>query len=230
MMLAALRWLRAQHPDVELIIDFRNAPRVVQEAFIASDLLFEDARTCTARPDVALEHVVYPLHGRDPYMHGLARALGDAIGRNIEPDRDDLPFGMLPRAPASALAMAGHGKGVTRGGKEWGFENFTALAVQLADRGFQLRQVGGPRDHALPGVAQHLGCSFSALVGLLLSARAFIGVENGLMVLAGFLRVPVVTIYDGAPGAERVDFDQHLKIRERVSPLEALERIESWLG
>lgn len=230
--LAALRWLRSQHPDVELIIDFRNAPRVVQEAFGASDLLYDDARESSLRPDVAIDHLVYPIKSTEPYMAGIARVLGDAVGRHIEPDYKDLPFhGIRNGAGAlNILSMVGHGKGVKRGGKEWGRENFAALAGQLAGDGFEIWQVGGPRDFALPGAVNHLGCSFMALIGLLVSARAFIGLENGLMVLAGFLRVPMVTIYDGAPGADRVDFEHHLKIREPVSPSEALERITTWLG
>lgn len=234
LVLAALRWLRAQHPDVELVIDFRNAPRIVQEAYAASDLIYDDARENDARPDIAIPHLVYPIKSSEPYMSGIARVLGDAVGRHIEPNLADLPFQNLKRVSplARALAMVGHGKGVKRGGKEWGRDNFTALAEEFILQGFEIRQVGGPRDFVIPklGVAHYLGCSFAALAGVLLSARAFVGLENGLMVLAGFLRVPMVTIYDGAPGADRVSFEQHLKIREPVSPGEALERITAWLG
>lgn len=230
--LAALRWLRSQHPDVELIIDFRNAPRVVQEAFAASDLVYEDARETTARADVSIPHLVYPMKSNEPYMTGIARGLSEAVARRIEPDNTDLPFRQLQRVSplARVLSMVGHGKGVRRGGKEWGRENFAELAEEFVAHGFEIRQVGGPRDFVIPGVAHYLGCSFVALAGILLSARAFVGLENGLMVLAGFLRVPMVTIYDGAPGADRVAFEQHLKIREPVSPSEALERITTWLG
>lgn len=230
--LATLRWLRTQHPDVELIIDFRNAPRIVQEAFGASDLIYEDVRLATDRADVSIPHLVYEFRSREPYLHGLARALGDAIGRHIEPDRNDLPFAHVQRVNPrpKMLTTVGHGKGIKRGGKEWGRQNFVELAAQLGDAGFEIHQLGGPRDFEIPGVAHHLGCTFPALAGLLVSARAFIGLENGLMVLAGFLRVPMVTIYDGAPGADRVDFDHHLKIREAISPIAALERITQWLA
>lgn len=231
MVLAALRWLRKQHPDVELVIDFRNAPHIVQEAFAASDLIFEDARTCTDRPDVSIGHLVYPLRGAEPYMTGIARMLSDVTGRRIEPDRNDLPFAKIARPvpDARAFSIVGHGKGITRGGKEWGRENFTALSVLLLELGYELRQVGGARDFPLPGAAHCLGGTFAAAASLLLSTRAFIGIENGLMVLAGFLRMPLVTIYDGAPGAERIDFDRHLKITPHASPRAVLNEITQWL-
>lgn len=231
MVLAALRWLRKQHPDVDLIIDFRNAPHIVQEAFAASDLIFQDARTCTDRPDVSIGHLVYPLRGVEPYMTGIARMVSEVTGRQVVPDRNDLPFAKIER-PASdsrAFSIVGHGKGITRGGKEWGKENFVVLSQLLLELGYELRQVGGARDFPLPGATHCLGGTFAAAAAALMSTHAFIGIENGLMVLAGFLRVPLVTIYDGAAGADRIDFDQHLKIAEHASPRSVLNQITQWL-
>jgi hypothetical protein len=124
--------------------------------------------------------------------------------------------------------MIGHGKRRIRDGKEWGFENFAALACQLLDTGHEVIQIGADNDWRLPRASAHvMGASANEVLSVLMGARVFIGIENGMMVLCGYLGVPQITIYNGHGYPTRVDFEKQLKITSEMDPDGVMEAVDA---
>jgi hypothetical protein len=236
--LAVLKFVQRQRPEVGLFVDFRalraraGLPPLVRQLYDESDVRFTHG-ICPREGMVTHDSLVYRKYPPVLYLESTVAHLNDQTGLGIRYEPGVFP---VFRSAASVtqrgdyVVMVSQGKRRDRYRKEWGYANFAALALMLARAGVTLVQLGRSGDGHLPGVRSRvMGEHASSVVRLLAGARAFVGIENGLMVLAGYLGVPQVTIYDGAPNADRVDFAGQAKITGRTEPPEAAAAIKNWL-
>jgi hypothetical protein len=232
MALNCVLFVNRQRPDVDVYVDFRAArtlPDLIPQAFAASNVRITSGRL-PPRAKRTSDSLVYRKLPPQNYIESMVHHLNDQIDLGIEYERHVFPQFGIPRSKGDYIVMLSQGKRRVRGGKEWGTPNLQALAIQLIAAGIEVRQIGSRHDCPLTGVAvRHLGASFHTVAHVLASARAFVGLENGIMILAGFLRVPQVTIYDGASRPQRVDFDDQLKLTQRIEPPQAAAEVLKWL-
>lgn len=191
------------------------------------------------QPYLDLWELIYRKWPPAGYIASTAQNWTDETGLALEHEP-----GVFPRfGPQSSpltwrgggyVAMVAHGKTTERGGREWGWQNWAALADELA-RHVPVVQVGKITDRPLRAACgRYLGRRFLDVARVLCGARYYVGPENGIAVLAGFLGVPHAVVYDGyqtdPPLArqDRLDFARELKIVERLEVLEVLERLHTW--
>jgi hypothetical protein len=234
--LAVLKYVNRQRPDLPCYVDFRSVtqgtlPPIVPELYALSDVHYSSGHGppgTTATRD----SLVYRKWPPELYIASTVEHLNDQTGLGIHYEP-----GVYPRFPMAEgiergdhVVMIAHGKRRRRMRKEWGLDNMRQLASSLAQRGVKIVQIGASVDSALPAASAHyLGAPAREVIRLLASARAYIGLENGIMVLAGFLGVPQVTIYDGASNPTRCDFAGQTKIVNRIEPPDASRSIFKWL-
>lgn len=233
--LAVAKLLNRQRPDVELFVDFNlgNAyklPDLVPQAFACSDVVYHTGRPASAAR-VTRDSLVYRAFPPENYIESTVLHLNDQTGVGIRYERHVFPdFGVRHTGDGDYVVMIAHGKRRERHRKEWGVANLSALARRLADAGLRVVQIGASTDRRLEAADGHvLGAHFSTVADVLAGARAYVGLENGIAVLAGYLGVPQVTIYDGHSHPCRLDFERHLKIAERIEPPAAATRVLAWL-
>lgn len=231
MALACLKMAQRQRPEIPLYADYAKAralPALVPQAFGDSDVRIEPGHA-PARARVTRDSLVYRKRPPENYIESMLLHLNDQTGLGIEYEHRLFPRFRAARRPGRYLVMVGQGKRRERHRKEWGSSNLQQLA-QILGRHYEIRQIGGRWDAQLPGTTLSLrGAHFNQVRDQLAGARAFIGLENGMMILAGFLGIPQVTIYDGHSDPIRSDFDNHLKIAERIEPPAAAELIRPWI-
>lgn len=236
--LAVLKFVNRQRPDVALHVDFsaRRAraglPPLVRQLYDQSDVAF----TPTPGPPggmVTADSLVYRAYPPANYIESTVLHLNAQTGLGIRYEPGVYPVFRAAATVAQRgdyVVMVSQGKRRDRFRKEWGYANFHALALRLSRLGVPVVQLGKPSDAHLTGVRHRvLGAHAGDVVRLLSGARAFVGIENGLMVLAGYLGVPQVTIYDGAPNVDRTNFAGQAKIAARIEPPEAAAVISKWL-
>lgn len=231
--------VQRQRPDLELFVDFsmphRGAtlPPLVRQAYEASDLVYtqlDEGRRKQLEPNrrppepylETADSLVYRAWPPDCYIESTVLHLNTQTGLGIEYEPGVYPDFRIRHSPGGRyVVMIGHGKRRERHRKEWGYANLVELAQRIQAQGYDVIQVGAAWDQRIPGCARYvLGEKFGTLAHVLCNARAYVGLENGVMVLAGFLGVPQVTIYDGSPGVPRTDFPGQTKIAERLEPAE----------
>ncbi len=236
--LAVLKFVNRQRPDVDCFVDFRSVPPdrgkrfmlqpIVSELYADSDVIYSPGRG----PDGTLatrDDLVYRKWPPDNYIESTVHHLNDQTGFDIRYEPGVYPtFRSAQAERGDYVVMVGHGKSRIRTGKEWGIENFRELAYMLSARGIRVVQVGSAYDGDVAD-ERYLGASGSKVVELLSGARAYVGLENGIMVLAGYLGVPQVTIYDGHSNPTRINFAKQMKMVRRVEPPEAAERVTAFL-
>lgn len=236
--LAVLKMVQRQRPDVDLWVDFRalrvraGLPPLVRQLYEESDVRYSSGIP-PVRGMVTADSLVYRKYPPALYLESTVAHLNDQTGLGIVYEPGVYPtFRSSSRSPKRGdyVVIVSQGKRRDRYRKEWGLSNFLQLATKLAAAGVPLVQLGRASDAHLPHCRYRvLGAHASDVVALLAGARAFVGLENGLMVLAGYLGVPQLTIYDGAQGPDRVDFPNHAKLTRRIEPPEAAAEVLHWL-
>lgn len=236
--LAVLKYVNRQRPEIPVFVEFAahrsraGLPPLVRQLYEDSDVTWTASTGAPAGTLATRDSLVYRARPPESYLASTVEHLNQQTGLGVRYEPGVFPaFRGASPARGGYVCLIGQGKRRDRIGKEWGFVNFSGLARDLRHRGVELVQVGRASDPHLPGVSRRfLGGSGRDLVRLLSGARAFVGIENGIMVLAGFLGVPQVTIYDGyVLNATRTDFPGQAKLLERIEPPEAGARIFSWL-
>lgn len=236
--LAVLKMVNRQRPYVPVHVDFSASraraglPRIVRDLYEDSDVTWRPG--IGAPPTmITRDSLVYRKWPPVLYIESTVEHLNDQTGLGIRYEPGVFPT-FRSAKPAHEIGdhvcIIAQGKRRERTGKEWGFLNFLLLARELHRRGVNLVQIGRASDPHLQGVSRRvLGAHGTEVVRTLSTARAFIGIENGVMVLAGFLGVPQVTIYDGHSNPSRCDFAGQAKLTKKIEPPEAAERIFHWL-
>lgn len=224
--LAVMRLVQRQRPDVEIHVSFRTTGEplqpIVPEAFAASDLEFRLG--VPSKLHLSTGHFVYTRRSSATYIADMVEVLNARTGLGIVHAPAYPVFRFPQPRERGYVALVSQGKGSATP-KDWGTANFSKLAELLADH-VELVQIGARGDAPLPGVSRRiLGESFTRVAQALAGARAFVGIENGMMVLAGFLRVPQLTIYCNTGRPDRVAFDNHIKIRDRAAPAAVAEGV-----
>lgn len=235
--LAVLKLVNRQRPDIPIYVDFTvkgglTLPRLVPEAFEASDVIYTAGRP-VGPALFTNDSLVYRAYPPANYVESTVLHLNQQTGLNIEFEPDVLPsWGIQWEPPGSDyIVMISHGKRRDRHAKEWGYKNLDRLADMLASAGHKIIQVGSAHDGYLNAARdRYLGRPFHEVAPLLANARAYIGLENGIAVLAGWLGVPTCVIYDGHSWPDRLEAPRLCKIPERIEPGPAFERINTWLG
>lgn len=234
--LAVCKMVNRQRPDVELVVHHRLRNGLPAQAWRVSDVRYRSARP-SRRDFCDVYELIYRKWPPNGYIESTVANWNDLTPWPIEYEPGVYPEfrNTPPRSNGGFALMVGHSKMTERGNREWGHVNWRALATDLS-RTMPVIQVGAARDLHLPNVsARYLGDTFVQLVRLMRSCRFYCGPENGLTVLAGYLGVPQVTMYDGHQvdppfnRAERLDFADHLKIERPVEPPEAYEEVMTWL-
>jgi ADP-heptose:LPS heptosyltransferase len=208
LMLQALKHINRQHPDIECFIDFdlkpiggraRYLPHLVRDAFAASDVAWKTLSM--GKPehgfDLEIPHVVYGRHRKDAtYLEGMLEQLAEALDRELVCDPELVPEFRFDRetpwAERAYFAFQPQSKSETRW-KEWGMSRFEELGARIHDElGLGVVQLGASDDHYLMGFPcdRFLGAPFSIVAAVLKGAIGFVGLENGIAVLASLLRVP----------------------------------------
>lgn len=236
--LAVLKLVNRQRPNVSVHVDFSASraraglPPIVRHLYEDSDVTWRPG-IGTPPTMITRDSLVYRKWPPDLYLESTVEHLNDQTGLGIRYEHGVYPKFRSARPAAEVgdhVCIIGQGKRRDRSGKEWGYLNFLALARDLNRRGVTLVQIGRASDAQLQGVARKvLGGHGTDVVRTLSTARAFIGIENGLMVLAGFLGVPQVTIYDGHSNPTRCDFAGQAKLTKKIEAPEAGDRIFHWL-
>lgn len=235
--LAVLKYVNRQRPGLPCFVDFSarrvraGLPQVVRQLYEDSDVQYRPGIGPAGTLTTA-DSLVYRKWPPELYLESTVEHLNDQTGLGIRYEPGIYPkFRSARSGPrGDHVVMVSQGKRRDRYLKEWGFVNFHALARMLARRGLRIVQIGRASDPHLQNVGHRcLGAHASDVVRLLSSARAFIGLENGIMVLAGYLGVPQVTIYDGASNPSRCNFEGQAKLTKKIEPPEAADRIFQWL-
>lgn len=230
MALACLKFVNRQRPDVRCFVDFaaaRNLPSLIPEAFEASDVYYAPGKPAGEPTWATRDSLVYRKWPPVSYIESMLVHLNDQTGLGLEFEPGVYPSWHAKREPRDYVVLISQGKRRARQLKEWGCDNFQALATLLTRAGYDVVQIGARIDMPLRDVSRHvLGQKFVDVLQVLARARGFIGIENGMMVLAGFLGVPQITIYDGDKGvmarAPRCVFPHQVQLVGRTEPDEAL--------
>jgi ADP-heptose:LPS heptosyltransferase len=228
MSLAVMKMVERQRPDVEIHVSFSTIGEplqsIVPEAFRASNLRFRVG--VPSKIHLSTGHFVYRRRNSTHYIADMVEVLNERTGLGIVYEPESYPRFRYP-APRSQqyVALVSHGKGGGGMRKDWGPGNFGRLAELLADR-VDLIQIGAQGDAPLRAASErYLGGPFYEAASVIAGAQLFVGIENGLMVLAGFLGCPQATIYCDTGRPERLTFANHLQIRERATPESVAERV-----
>jgi ADP-heptose:LPS heptosyltransferase len=227
--LGCIKYVNRQRPDVEIHCAFHKArqlPTIVPELFRLSDARYSEGFPDDSTP--THDSLVYRKRPPELFLESTLQHLNDQTGLGVRYEHGVYPsFNAVPESRGH-IAMIGHGKKRIRAGKEWGFENFSELACLLLDSGYEVVQIGADNDWRLPRASSHvMGASADKVLSALVGARLFIGIENGMMVLAGYLGIPQITIYDGNGYPTRVDFDKQLKLTGKTDPDEVMEVVRA---
>jgi hypothetical protein len=235
--LAVAKLVNRQRPDVELYAQHRLPDGMPAQAWRCSDVRWRGSRP--PRPFVEVFELIYRKWPPDDYIESTVANWNDLTPWPIVYEPGILPAfcgGQRWHGHGDYIAMVGHGKTTERGEREWGYPNWAALAAGLAQHA-DVVQVGAARSLLLPSVRErYLGRRFPEVVRVLCGARLYIGPENGVMVLAAFLGVPTITLYDGHKvdppfnRALRTSFENHHKIERRAEWPEVLEEVLAWSG
>lgn len=233
MALTCLKFVNRQRPDTTIFVDFKSArmlPPIIQEAYDASDVIF--TRGIGAPDTIATkDSLVYRDLPPENYIESMVLHLNRQTGLGIEYEHHVFPDFGFTRRHNDYIVMVGQGKRRDRNRKEWGCQNLAKLARLFMDAGHDVRQIGGKWDKQIPGCSRFLrGEQFVNVAHELAGARAFIGLENGMMILAGFLGVRQATIYDGHSRPGRTDFCNHIKLADRIEPDAAARELLQWLN
>jgi hypothetical protein len=217
LMLQAMKHVNVQHPGVELYVDFTLEPRgrrkprdlspLVREAFEASDVRWKPI-TSGVLGCVTVPHLVYGRTEARPYAEGMVAALAEAASLELVYDVRCRPCFTLPEMECFPYFALGTQSKPDNAFKNWGIENFQRLSRRIVvELGHRVIQVGARDEYRLTGfaVGARLGGSFATVASLIGQARAFIGLENGLAVLANFLGVPHFIAYPSGRGFGRLD-------------------------
>lgn len=219
MALAVLKLLNRQHPDVEAYVSFETPrepmPELVPQAFAASDVRYRVG--APKWPCRRTGHLVYT-RGPKPFIEDMAGAFTRRTGIPLTYEPVYPTFRRTVPPGQGYIVMVSQGKRGKDIGKEWGVQNFAALAEILAVD-HEIVQIGGKYDSPLRAASRcYLGQPFDTVASVLTGARLFIGLEDGLTVLAGYLGVSQLTLYCGAGSPDRLTFERQTKLRERVPP------------
>lgn len=228
MALACVKYVNRQRPDVQVFVDFKRIkvgrlPSIIPDLYRASDAVFTEGLG-TEGP-VTHDSLVYRKWPPELYIESMVDHLNLQTDLAIRYEHGVWPEFGQRWIGGNTIVMVGQGKGRKRGGKEWGVLNFAELARLLHRAGLPLIQIGAENDVRLPHARDLCGADARTLVDTLCGARLFIGLENGIMVLAGYLGVPQLTIYDGHSHPTRIQFEHQAKIIERIEPDEVARRI-----
>jgi hypothetical protein len=233
--LAVLKYVNRQRPDIDVYLDFQHVrvgrlPGIVPQLYEYADVRYIDG-VGPADEMVTRDSLVYRRWPPDSFIESTVMHLNDQTGLDIRYEPGVLPsFGICHHGSAGTVVMIGHGKRRQRMGKEWGMENFQELARTLYCAGVKVVQIGSAVDlHLLRASRRVLGQDAGALLETLAEASLFVGIENGMTVLAGYLGVPQLTIYDGNGLPQRMQFARQTKIIERVEPDAVADRVLSML-
>jgi heptosyltransferase-2 len=233
----ARRWLlarelaaRAYNQAIVLPNSFKSAliPRLagigLRTGFVgeARQVLLNDARRldAAALPLMAERFA----HLADARGEPLRRPLPQPLLRVSRPARDTLlaRLGLRTEPPVVCLCPgAEYGPA-----KRWPPEHFASLALQLAERGWQVWLIGSPKDRAIGAQIEQLSggrcrnlCGATALdeaVDLLSAAQVVVSNDSGLMHVAAALDRPLLALY----GSSSPSFTPPSSPRARVLQLD----------
>jgi hypothetical protein len=228
--LGCITQVNRQRPDVSVYVDFtraRNLPAIVPELYRLSDAQYLEGRPSDSI--VTTDSLVYRKRPPELFLESTLHHLNDQTGIDVKYEHGVYPSFGVRHESRGYVVMIGHGKRRVRDGKEWGFENFSALAAMLLDSGLEVVQIGAQNDWHFSRASSHvMSATAEKVVNVLAGARCFIGIENGLMVLAGYLGIPQITVYDGNGYPTRVDFEKQVKLTQRTEPAEVLEVVKGF--
>ena len=208
-MLACIKHYNRAHPWMHFYVDFEVAarenvesplPPIIRELYEQSDVTWYVPEL--DRYDVVVPHVVYRMHDERTYIESMLAQLVTLTGRDVKYDPELVPrfiYPELEQRPRNYVALVSRGKRTTSF-KDWPRSRFEELGDALRADGFEIMQIGregDPRLASSRGTPAAIDCSLDTVAGALAGARLFVGLENGLAVLASWLGTPTIVIYQG---------------------------------
>lgn len=133
---------------------------------------------------------------------------GELYFTAAELDQERESLRMIP--PGPFIVIEPTVKRAASPNKQWGFENYAAVAKTLAANGVRLVQLG-PSDVAfVPGVDRLITGTFRQACAILARAALYVGNEGGLHHAAAALGVPAVVIFGGFTSPWNTGYHGHV--------------------
>jgi len=125
-----------------------------------------------------------------------------------------------PAGSRPVIAMIGGGRTNPTWNREWGFENYCALAAALAPHAELVQIAGGPVTYAPGETVRFIPADVRQAAAVLAACDAFVTQEGGLMHLAASVGTPTVAIFGGTilPSASGYDGNRNLADQPECSP------------
>ena len=208
----------ARDPRIEFYVDFEvparenvesPLPPIIRELYEHSDVTWYIHEHAPEEYDLVIPHVVYKRGDKRTYVESMLAQIITATGIDT-PYRPELFPRFVypelePKQERDYVVMVSKGKTSTAF-KDWPRSRSEELAGAIARSGYNvvhLGRTGDPRLAAATG--RYFGCSLDTVAGLLAGARLFIGLENGMSVLASWLGCPTIVLYQGGSGQSARD-------------------------
>lgn len=208
----------ARDPRVEFYVDFEvparenvesPLPPIIRELYEQSDVSWYIHEHAPEDYDVVIPHVVYKRGDKRTYVESMLAQIITATGidtpyrpelfpRFVYPEIGRLPWAAVGRPDPKYIALVSAGKRTTAF-KDWSRGATDEVGAKLAAvANVDIAHIGRSGDPRLScSHWRFFDCSLDTVAGLLAGARLFIGLENGMSVLASWLGTPTIVLYQG---------------------------------
>jgi len=220
--------LRAEHYDV--CVDMQGAIRSAVVGRMAGAKLFAGAAEPRERPAAWLYERKIRVSAKHVVEQGC-ELLGAAVGETLRPAKVTLPVDPaaerwcdeLPAAVGERFVVVSPSAGW--GAKQWPADRYGAVAMALAQAGFQTLvnsasdgdAVGRKVVEASGGAATLVPCSIGQMIALLRRAGLLIAGDSGPLHLAAALERPVVGLYGPTDPARNGPYGTVSRVLRHVS-------------
>jgi len=238
---SVIKMLNFQYPNIEVHFSTYASTEFIRSAMGSTDVAFKwvDVDPFTgplSEYQYVTGHMIYSptqkvrgLH----FIHGMVETFNKNTGLELayQPEvfaktvRDKrVP---TPLQPYVVMPATGRVVQSSWAGKEWGVDNFQELANLLSEH-YAIVQVGSDGDPDLEcATVRYKGCSAEEVSYLLRGSALYVGIVNGLCVLAGQNNVKAYVVYCG--GAESPKFSLFPRqvpiVGTNIKPLEVYQVI-----
>lgn len=215
LMMSLIRQINRQYPELEVHIDMNGTPLWFAQLPIYMDVVA--VMTCNTKAvnyKCIWDHVVYrnfTTHS-DHLLLSIMREFNSRTGLKLDTSmftgKDPIstehlasyrgPYPYSARAlpqPYVLMPSVGAGGGRRNPEKEWGAENFQALADILRERGVNVVQIGREGDPVLNTNLYRFECTLPEMHSLVIHSAAVVSLENALSHWSGHHAKRTYTLY-----------------------------------
>jgi hypothetical protein len=228
---SVIKMLNRQFPQLQIDVAKNKTTAFITELFDNFDIDFKWVDVYTRSEKLGYRyrsgHLVYGTDYKTKNQHFIA-GMVDRLNQNTKLNLKYEPEVLAtfknkpvttPHTGQRYCVMPSIGKSKSHVGKEWGYHNFLELSSLVAPE-IDIIQIGSLGDPLLPGAkTYYLGASADVVHSLLIGAKFFVGLVNGLCCLAGQHGVKSYILYQGPERPCHAHFpNQHPIETKHVSP------------